>query len=128
MHLLCTPINQLKIKATFLFSPNCASIFFIQFQWAEKDKILASKKTNSIYWLHHFFPQEIISLNFLKFSGFKSSPFIIIIVSVLLWYPLKSFWEYEWEYPNKISFFFFCFFNPISYPLPLFLVHFPLFS
>ena len=42
--LLCPPLCQLKIKATFLFPPNSVSMVSIQLQWAEKTKILATTK------------------------------------------------------------------------------------
>ena len=42
--LLCPPLWQLKIKATFLFPPNSVSMVSIQLQWAEKTKILATTK------------------------------------------------------------------------------------
>ena len=37
-----SPLCLLRIKATFQFLPNSHSVYFIQLQWAEKSKILAS--------------------------------------------------------------------------------------
>ena len=42
MSLLCSPLHQLRIKATFLFPPNSVSVIYIWLRWAEKAKILAS--------------------------------------------------------------------------------------
>ena len=39
--LLCT-LHQVRIKATFLFPPNSASVFFTRLQRAEKAKISSS--------------------------------------------------------------------------------------
>ena len=46
--LLCSPLCQLRIKATFLFPPNSASIFFFfLLLWADKAKILASNSVKA---------------------------------------------------------------------------------
>ena len=51
MSLLCSPLQLLRIKVTFLFPPNSVSVFFIQLQWAEKAKILTSNKgTFSVFF------------------------------------------------------------------------------
>ena len=39
---VCYPLYQLRIKATFLFPPCSVSVFFIWLQWTQKAKILVA--------------------------------------------------------------------------------------
>ena len=57
--LLCSPFCWLRIKATFLFPPNSVSIFFIQLQWAEMAKILASNRVSSKFDIS-FYSQVLV--------------------------------------------------------------------
>ena len=50
MNLLCSPIRQLRIKATFLFPPGAAYVFLIWLWWAEKAKILASNSLTETWF------------------------------------------------------------------------------
>ena len=56
----CSPFCRLRIKVTFLFSPNSTSVFFIQLWWAEKAKILASNNSMMAIQLQLYFCESVV--------------------------------------------------------------------